>query len=262
MRARNIKPGFFKNEDLAECDLPSRLLFIGLWCMADREGRLEYRPKRIKAEVFPYDNCNIEKLLKQLLDKNFLFLYTVNNENYIQILNFKKHQNCHVKEVESTIPAPCLNGVEIEQAPNQHEMSRAESPLLNPESPLLNPEDDFLLFWKLYPNKAEKQYAFKCWKKNKEKRPPIEIILKSVQKQIDWRKNANGEFRPEWKNPATWINRGCWEDELPNINKSTPPSTAENFPNCKKCGDRHYKDDLTNGLCIKCEDSTPEVAHA
>ena len=62
MRARNIKPGFFKNEALADCDLQARLLFVGLWCMADREGRMEYRPKRIKIEVLPYDNCNIEKL--------------------------------------------------------------------------------------------------------------------------------------------------------------------------------------------------------
>ena len=48
-RARNIKPGFFANENLAECDPLARLLFAGLWCLADREGRLEDRPKRIAA---------------------------------------------------------------------------------------------------------------------------------------------------------------------------------------------------------------------
>jgi hypothetical protein len=69
MRARNIKPGFFKNEDLADCDLSARLLFIGLWCLADREGRLEYRARKIKAEVFPYENISVEKLIKQLSDK-------------------------------------------------------------------------------------------------------------------------------------------------------------------------------------------------
>ena len=47
-RARNIKPGFFKNEFLAEMPCEVRLLFIGLWTLADREGRLEDRPKRIK----------------------------------------------------------------------------------------------------------------------------------------------------------------------------------------------------------------------
>lgn len=55
MRARNIKPGFFKNEDISECSPSARLLFIGLWMLADREGRLEYRPKRWKGELFPYE---------------------------------------------------------------------------------------------------------------------------------------------------------------------------------------------------------------
>jgi hypothetical protein len=37
-----------------------RLLFTGLWCLADREGRLEDRPAEIKAEIFSYDdNCAI-----------------------------------------------------------------------------------------------------------------------------------------------------------------------------------------------------------
>jgi hypothetical protein len=213
MRARNIKPGFFKNEDLAECDLQARLLFIGLWCMADREGRLECRPKRIKAELFPYDNCNIEKLLKQLSDKKFILIYTVSNEKYIAILNFRKHQNCHIKEAVSTIPAPCETDASMEVA-----HLNPESPLLNPESPLLKTvyPDDFLIFWKAYPEKVEKQYALKCWKKLNGTRPSIEILLEAIRKQIEWRNDANGEFRPEWKNPATWLNKGCWDDELKN----------------------------------------------
>lgn len=54
-RARNIKPGFFKNELLAEMPPEIRLLFMGLWCIADREGRFEERPKKIKMELFPCD---------------------------------------------------------------------------------------------------------------------------------------------------------------------------------------------------------------
>ena len=58
-RARNIKPAFFKNETLVELPVETRLLFIGLWTLADREGRLEDRPKRIKMEIYPAkrENC-------------------------------------------------------------------------------------------------------------------------------------------------------------------------------------------------------------
>lgn len=151
MRARNLKPGFFKNEDLAECDPLARLLFSGIWCMADREGRLEYRPKRIKAEVLPYDSCNIEKLLKQLSDKNFILIYSVNNENYIEILNFGKHQNPHCKEAESTIPAPEKHHTNTIQEQDKNESRPADSLLLIPESPILNPDSGFLI-----PDKAAK----------------------------------------------------------------------------------------------------------
>jgi hypothetical protein len=109
MRSRNIKPGFYKNDLLAECDPLARILFTGLWCMADREGRLEYRPKKIKAELLPYDSCNIDKLVKQLSDKNFIIIYSVNDEYYIEINNFLKHQTPHIKEQASTIPAPDKN---------------------------------------------------------------------------------------------------------------------------------------------------------
>src|SRR5262245_30051913 len=54
-RIRSIKPGFFRNEDLAAFPFQHRLLFAGLWLLADREGRLEDRPKRIHADLFPYD---------------------------------------------------------------------------------------------------------------------------------------------------------------------------------------------------------------
>ena len=62
-RARNIKPGLYKNEDLAECSVWARYIFPGMWMLADREGRLEDRPKRIKGELLPYDSIEVEPLL-------------------------------------------------------------------------------------------------------------------------------------------------------------------------------------------------------
>lgn len=105
-RARNIKPGFFLNDDLAELEPLARLLFIGLWCVADREGRLEYRPKKIKAAVLPYDDCDIESLIQELCKYEFITVYVVDNTEYIQVVNFKKHQNPHLKEKGSVIPPP------------------------------------------------------------------------------------------------------------------------------------------------------------
>jgi hypothetical protein len=114
-RSRNIKPGFFLNDQLAEVEPLGRLLFAGLWTVADREGRLEDRPKRIKVEVLPYDNCDVDHLLDELHKRNFIKRYEVDGERYIQITNWHKHQNPHCKEKKSIIPAPDLHGAKTVQ---------------------------------------------------------------------------------------------------------------------------------------------------
>ncbi len=105
-RSRNIKPGFFANDELAECDPLARIVFIGLWCLADREGRLEDRPKKIRGFVFPYENYDVNELLNQLQSHGFILRYEVNGSKYIQVINFKKHQKPHPREAASVIPAP------------------------------------------------------------------------------------------------------------------------------------------------------------
>lgn len=109
MRARNIKPAFFKNEHLATLPFEARLLFVGLWCMADRSGRLEFRSVRIKAELYPYDNVDVTSLCRELSAKGFISIYPKRSQKYLQINNFTKHQYPHIKESKSTIPAPDSN---------------------------------------------------------------------------------------------------------------------------------------------------------
>jgi len=105
-RARNIKPGFFANEELVELPFATRLLFIGLWTLADREGRLEDKPKRIKMALFPADNLDIDHALSALSDSKFLIRYEHGGDRYIQVTSFSKHQNPHRDEKASTIPEP------------------------------------------------------------------------------------------------------------------------------------------------------------
>src|SRR5262249_346976 len=115
-RTRTIKPGFFMNEELAELSCEARLLFIGLWTIADSEGRLEDRPRKIKASVFPYDDCDVDTLLGLLDGKKFLRRYRVNEQRYIQITNFGKTQKPRPKEGASETPAAFIDRPE---APNQ-----------------------------------------------------------------------------------------------------------------------------------------------
>lgn len=133
-RSRNIKPGYFQNEDLAECHPLARILFAGLWCEADRAGRLEDRPKRIKAAVLPYDDCDVDDLLEQLRVRGFIERYEADGKRYIQIAEFAKHQTPHMKEAASTIPAPDKPGAGAVQAPDKNALSPSDSGFLIPDS--------------------------------------------------------------------------------------------------------------------------------
>lgn len=129
-RSRNIKPGFFTNDELAEIEPLGRLTFIGLWTIADREGRLEDRPKKIKVEILPYDDVNVDEMLNQLADKGFILRYEVNGNKYIQIANFIKHQNPHHKEVASMIPAPFIVENKDSDAQTVHEETKVQDQLM------------------------------------------------------------------------------------------------------------------------------------
>lgn len=103
-RARNIKPSFFLNEDIVELPCEARLLFIGLWTLADREGRLENRPKKIKMSLFPADDINVSEQLSNISKFGFIELYNADDTDVIQITNFVKHQTPHGLEKDSELP--------------------------------------------------------------------------------------------------------------------------------------------------------------
>src|SRR3990167_3311019 len=104
-RARNIKPSIMDNEDLAELEPLTRLLFIYLWMLADREGRLEDRPKRIGAQALAYDrNADVSAMLDALQNDGFIDRYVVNGVACIQITGFSKHQTPHGTEKDSALP--------------------------------------------------------------------------------------------------------------------------------------------------------------
>ena len=124
-RTRSIKPGFFDNDILGDLSPLTRLLFIGLWCEADREGRLKDRPKRIKKALLGYDDVDtdgVDGMLTTLHGAGFIYRYKVQGEGYIQIVNFSKHQNPHLKETPSVIPPPQSEQTAEEAEPRSEEL--------------------------------------------------------------------------------------------------------------------------------------------
>ena len=108
MRIRSIKPEFFKHDELAKLPPLTRLLFQGTWCLADSEGRLEDRPNRIKVEVLPYDDHDVDAGLNALAANGQIIRYTAGGLKLIQVTNFRRHQRITGSEASmpSRFPAP------------------------------------------------------------------------------------------------------------------------------------------------------------
>jgi len=133
-RSRNIKPGFFKNYDLADAGPIAQLLFAGLWCLADRDGRLEDKPRLIKAEIFPYYDADVDGELTVIERLGFVKRYQCKGVAVVQIQNFIKHQNPHHTEKASILPAfnesDCVSHC-FEMTPDNNGCITVNSPLID-----------------------------------------------------------------------------------------------------------------------------------
>ena len=110
MRIRTIKPEFFHHEGLFEAEsqtnLPLRVAFAGLWCIADREGRFKWEPRRIGVQVLPYDGVDFSRVLDALTTRGFVVRYRVGDACFGLIPRFRKHQVINNKESQSVLPDP------------------------------------------------------------------------------------------------------------------------------------------------------------
>jgi hypothetical protein len=103
-RRRFIHPDFFIDEYLVTLPPFTRLLFAGLWCLSDREGRLPDKPVKIKMQLFPADQVDVDAALDALAAGGLVTRYVVDGEKFIQVNRFGKHQHPHPKEAPSVIP--------------------------------------------------------------------------------------------------------------------------------------------------------------
>ena len=111
-RIRTVKPELFRHEELFDAELesglPLRLAFIGLFTVADCEGRFRWKPRTLKLDVLPHDSVEFAAVLNALARHGFIQRYEVGGEVYGVIPSFNRHQQIQSKESErgSSIPPP------------------------------------------------------------------------------------------------------------------------------------------------------------
>jgi hypothetical protein len=244
MRARNLKPGFFKNECLLSLSPLHRLLFAGLWCIADRNGILEDRPAKIKIEILPVDNCDVDGMLDELSTVHgFIERYEVGGNRYLVIANFSKHQKPHPRELalypkpedkqeiatasrekglvskaftSSSFNPSSFNPSSFNPSSLNHKEKEEskECVATSPQKPaktLVYPPD-FELFWQEYPSYIDKRRSFGCWKARQKEGITSDQLTACARNYAAARR---GEDQRYTMHPATFLGPGRrWEEFL------------------------------------------------
>lgn len=236
MRIRTIKPEFFRDGTITKLSPLARLLFIGLWCCADRSGRLEDRPDDLQLTLLPAErDIVIDALLSLLAEARLIIRYAVNGGRYIQVVNFEKHQRITGKELEQELKYPDPPQVLPWDVPGTTQVSPecvkesqerkgkerngvipiAHSPSANgPVASLKKAMADawgglFVAFWAKYPRKVAKAAGRRAWMKHTPRSPdllaPTAAAVAAVlaaRIERDWK----GRTLDTLPYPATFLN--------------------------------------------------------
>ena len=114
-RIRTVKPEFWTSEQVLACSLISRLLFIGMWNFCDDHGVHPASYIRIKAEVFPADDCTIHDVknwINELIDNNLLREYVIEDEKFWLVTGWKKHQRIDKPTYRHPMPESALKKID------------------------------------------------------------------------------------------------------------------------------------------------------
>lgn len=122
-RIRTIKPSFWKDQKLGRLKRDVRLMYIGLWNLADDEGVVCADCFIIKSELFPFDEDlrvkTISDWIAQLIKALMIIPFTFSGESYYVIRTFKAHQSIN-RPLESKIPSEIIQEVKTEHSLNTH----------------------------------------------------------------------------------------------------------------------------------------------
>lgn len=248
MPNRIIKQSAFESEKISALSDFEFRVWVGLITQADDAGRGDARPAIIKGRVFPLRDRvtvkDIDNALSRLAAAGCVSLYKVGGKPYYAFPNWAKHQRIYNTKTKTPGPEEADAGDGEHCSPLRQEShdcgylpQTAADFRLNPNpnpnpntNPNLNPENNagacaseitenavkaatrsFERFWEAYPKKVGKKAAGNAFMRVLVDTDTLIAAIEKQKRSEQWTKEG-GRYIP---NPATWLNQGRWEDELP-----------------------------------------------
>lgn len=235
-RIRTIKPEFFTSEDIVSLSPLARILYVALWCEADKEGRLVWKPITFKLRYLPADSCDIQALCQEIVDRGLVRLY---GDGYAFIPSFSAHQHINPRESASQLPEPDANttrkarvgtrkarvgtGANLDDDAQGGREGKGKE---GNESPRVDDATGFDAFWECWPKNDRKQDKAKC--QEKWKRDGLDALAEKIVADVTAKK-ATQKWRDGFvEAPLVYINNQRWAD-----------GTAENASDVKRGTDAY-----------------------
>lgn len=106
-RKRMIDPNIWQSEDFSKLSTLAKLVFIGLFSLADDEGRGRSNPVYLKSTLFPYEegirSTDIDKTLSEISSNMSVIFYSYDGSSYYSLYNWNTWQKID-RPTKSKIP--------------------------------------------------------------------------------------------------------------------------------------------------------------
>ena len=247
-RKRMIDPNIWESEDFSSLSMLGKILFIGLFSLADDEGRGNANPVYIRSKIFPHTAekvrmTDVETALSEIAQSMSITFYVVNGRQYYALTHWNDWQKID-RPAPSKCPPPEDSEPFDESSTNVRrifdESSTNDRRAFDESSTSVRENCDanknknmnmninmkentqkkggvgggrFSDFWSVYPKKFAKAEAEKAWNKLNPTDELVEKIIADVKRRTssqEWTKE-NGQFIPY---PATYLNKRRFDDEV------------------------------------------------
>jgi len=149
--------------------------------------------------IFGWSRRRVDSFLKSLEQRKMCHIRRSNRFIVVTICNYEKHQSTEL-EIDTAAVTP-----NVTTDAQQVHTNKKEKKEKNKYTP------SFLTFWAAFPRKVGKDSACKAWQKRTGDMPDVDTLLSALEKQKKSEQWQNEKFNPH---PATWLNRGGWNDEI------------------------------------------------
>ena len=249
MRIRSTKPEFWRSERVSSVNWDARLVLKGLESYVDDNGVGKDDLALIVADVFPRDLSRnppgtlqkVSEAIGTLADAGLLWRYEADGTKLLFVAFWESiqriekptkgrfprpdgtmnYRDSEIREPSRNIPVTLPEGSGLEQG-NRGTGEQGNRTSSNRRLDKTTAHPRFPEFWSTYPRREAKQEASKKFTAVTKTGLDPHTLIDAAGRYAAYVAKA-GREREKIKLPTTWLNQGCWEDELDSIGPSVVP---------------------------------------